>query len=238
MSHSKKMRQLVFGAASAITMLLATAHDANATFVLGTGNVGGLGDNVIINACTGNTLGPAATVQGCFNTSHTTLIDVNRSGGGNLVANGGQARFDAAVTNTDNFSINFADPSLGFSGIVFNINSLNGSPSTVAFTVNAFDKFGNAEVAQVFNGVLGNGNNFFNLTSADGEVATKVSVLSSLANIEDIRQIRIAEEDLPPPCPTGQTCGGGGPGIPEPATLFLFGSAMLGYGAVRRRKRK
>jgi hypothetical protein len=50
-----------------------------------------------------------------------------------------KARFDATgVQHQTNFKINFADPTLsGFSGIVFNINSLNGSPSTVAFTVNA-----------------------------------------------------------------------------------------------------
>jgi len=236
MSRSRKMRPLVLSAASAAMMLLGSAHNANATFVLGTGNVGGLGDNVIINACVGNITGPAALVQGCFNTSHTTLIDVSTSGGGSLTANGGQARFDATGGNINNFKINFADPTLGFSGIVFNINSLNGSPSTVAFTVNAVDSDGNAEAAQLFNGALGNGNNFFNLTSADGEVATSVTVLSSLINIEDIRQIRIAEEDVPECNPTTQNCGGGGPGIPEPATLFLLGSAMLGYGALRRRR--
>jgi len=221
---------------AAAVMAVCTAP-ANATFVLGTGNVGNLGDNVIVNNCVGNTLGPATTVSGCLNTSHTTLVDVSTTNAAGLTANGGQARFDhAGVTLLDNFTINFADPSLGFSGIVFNINSLNGSPSTVAFTVNAVDSDGNAEAAQLFNGALGNGNNFFNLTSADGEVATSVTVLSSLINIEDIRQIRIAEEDVPECNPTTQNCGGGGPGIPEPATLFLLGSAMLGYGALRRRR--
>ena len=36
--------------------------------------------------------GPAALVQGCLNTSRTTLVDVSTSGG--LTANGGQARFE------------------------------------------------------------------------------------------------------------------------------------------------
>jgi hypothetical protein len=220
-------------------LALAGAPNANATFVLGTGNVGGLGDNVIVNACVGNTTGPAASVQGCFNTSHTTLIDVSTSGGGTLTANGGQARFDAGANLINNFTINFDNVALGFSGIVFNINSLNGSPSNVSFTVNAVDQFGNAEAPQLFGGnTLGNGENFFNLTSADGEVATSVSALSTLLNIEDIRQIRIAVATVPGCNPTTGTCGGGGPGIPEPATLFLFGSAMLGYGALRRRRQR
>ena len=227
--------KLILGLAAAAA-LLASAQNANATFVLGTGNVGGLGDNVIINACVGNTTGPAAQVQGCFNTSHTTLVDVSTAGGGSLIANGGQARFDSSGGNIGNFTIRFDDLSLGFSGIVLNINA--ASDSNVSFTVNAEDKFGNIEAGQLFNSTLsGNGNNFFNLTSADGEVAIDLVVVSSLSNIEDIRQVRIAAEDLPPPCTAGN-CGGGGPGIPEPATLFLFGSALLGYGAVRFRRQQ
>jgi hypothetical protein len=224
---------------AAIMLALAGAPNANATFVLGTGNLGGLGDNVIVNACAGNILGPAALVQGCLNTSHTTLVDVSSTSPGLLTANGGQARFDHSTQQVlfNNFTINFADPTLGFSGIVFNINTDNSLPSNVSFTVNAVDQFGNAEAAQVFNGTLGNGNNFFNLTSVDGEVATSVIGLSDVLNIEDIRQVRIAEADVPVCIGTGP-CGGGGPGIPEPATLFLFGSAMLGYGALRRRRQR
>ena len=237
MSDFAKLRTNVLGAAFAVAALLASAHSANATFVLTTG-AAAFGDNVIVNNCVGNTLGPAAMVQGCLNTGHSTLVDVSTSGGGKLLANGGQARFDASGGNINNFAVNFADATLGFSRIVFNINAANGTSSNVSFTVNAVDSSGNAEAAQLFTNTLsGNGQNFFQLSSTDGEVAKNVSVLSSLGNIVDIRQVRILAEDIPQQC-TGNSCGGPGPGVPEPATLFLLGSALLGYGAMRRRQQR
>ena len=51
-------------------------------------------DNVVINPCDNVNEGPALTVQGCLNTDHATKV--NFTGTENLVANGGQARFDAA----------------------------------------------------------------------------------------------------------------------------------------------
>jgi hypothetical protein len=221
------------GAMFAAAAMLVSVQNANATFVLGTGNVGGLGDNVIVNGCTGNAIGPAPMVQGCLNGSTSTLVDVSTSSG-NLTANGGQARFDASGSNKMDMTINFDDSTLGFAGIVLNINA--SSDSNVTFTINAVDALGNIESPQTFNGTLShNGNNFFNLISSDGEVATSLLVTSAAANIADIRQLRIDAADVPEP-PCTQNCGGGGNDIPEPATLFLLGSAMLGYGASRRRK--
>ncbi len=234
-----KPQRLILGLAAAA--LLGSVSTANATFVLGTGNPGNTGtDNVIVNACTGNTTGPASLVQGCLNTSHTTLVNVSTNGPGSLIANGGQARFDhSGSTLLDDFAINFADSSMGFTKIIFNINGADAINSNVTFTVNAVDQFGNIEAAQVFNSTIsGNGQNFFSLTSTDGEVATRVSAQSSLTNIEDIRQVRLGGVGDVPVCTGPGPCGSPGPGVPEPATLFLLGSALLGYGALRRRQQR
>src|SRR5689334_10613569 len=138
-----KSSSLYLGLAAALW--LAGAQNANATFVLDTG-AEAFGQNVIVNGCVGNTTGPAAMVQGCLNSSHTTFLDVSTSGGGNLAANGGQSRFDASGGNISNFTINFDDSTLGFSKIVFNIDGQNKTSSNLTFTVNAVDKSGNSEL--------------------------------------------------------------------------------------------
>ena len=101
--------------------LLGTAPSAHADVILTPGNSPGGTDNTIINVCTGNALGPALTVQGCLNTSHTTLIDVTSNE--DLIANGGQARLEAADGTFGEILLAFDDPNLGFTKLVFNLNA-------------------------------------------------------------------------------------------------------------------
>src|SRR6476659_425132 len=102
----------------AVTLLAGTALAAlpgvaNAHLTLTSGLVGGGQgvDNVIFNACNLSP-GPALTVQGCLNTSHTTFV--NFTGVENLkIAGGGQATIKADDGLFSTIAITLANPLLG-----------------------------------------------------------------------------------------------------------------------------
>src|SRR5215213_5421999 len=83
-------------------------------------------DNVIFaSPCVGVNNGPALTVQGCLNSSHSTLV--NFTSNENLVADGGQARIEAEVGTFNNLMINLHPlATSSFTALIFNINTAAG----------------------------------------------------------------------------------------------------------------
>ena len=208
--------------ATPIALAFATAlalgySAANATIVItaGPGSAANT-DNVIFNACSGNITGPALMVQGCLNSSHTTLVDF--TGTQNLVVNGGQARIEAQNGTFDFLQINF-DPlaTSAFTALSFNIDAAN--TGTVGITADAIT---GPDLTQSF--TLGQaGQNFFHVDASGGTLLrsvsfTGVSVLSVAFN--DVQQVRIG-----PNFP-----------LPEPGALLLLATVLGAFGLTSKRK--
>jgi hypothetical protein len=236
----------------AAALLASFITPASATLIV-TAGPGGGGDNVLSVAGCGPTGGPATTVMGCLNSNNATDVifqSTSNSVQENLdFAAGGQAKLVAAggspLIKSQEWGFNNVTISLGgglvFSQIIMNIEVFD------ATNINFFSNFG--ETSGPF-ALSGNGNGDFTVSSdlgdlswlriesGDRQVSYKighgpdaVTAYVTDGDINDVKQVRF--NGVKAPCTAN--CGPP-PAIPEPATLFLMGSALLGYGASRRKK--
>lgn len=201
-----------------VVSLAGSVAKADIIVVNGVNNQGT--NNVLLNPATNVT-----TVTGVAGPNNLVVNFTSTSGSGLLNANpSGQATVSGGTGNTSLTQLTF-----GFAGgetftrAVFNINA--ATDGLVVIRVEGINIDGGFFEDEFV--VDANGQNFFTVDAINGQLITSISLTAiNGATFQDVRQVRLG----------GAEAGGE---IPEPTSMLLLGSGLLGLAAgVRKRFRK
>jgi PEP-CTERM motif len=222
------LQRLILASAAFAIMMMASATVLADPISITIGNPGNQNtDNVLFN--NGALVHSGLLVQGDFNGSGAGFIVdfTSASGSGNLGVSGGQAVLVGGIGNIpfSNVTVQLENGAT-FTNLIFNIDVSAGlaPPTQVQFTVN-YTLAGGQVFNQVFS-VDTNGQNFFGIEALEGAVINSVTIQGlNGTTFQDINQWRLG----------GLAQANN---VPEPASLFLLGSGLVGTaGALRRRYR-
>ncbi len=193
---------------AALVLILGAAAPARADIIISTGVHNQGTDNVLLTNATN-----VPTVIGTVN-GFTVEFE---SEGGNLNApSSGQARVTPAADNDPFSDLRFSLVDGFFTRAVFNLNSADDG--FVQIEVSGMNILGGL-FTQVWT-VDDNGQNFFTVDAINGQAINSIA-LFAVGNVEfeDLRQIRLGGLHRPNDPP---------PGVPEPASLLLFATGLIG----------